>query len=82
MGPLRVKNGQLADPRQIKELNELMKTQTDINREIREVKKTQNKEIDFTESMITLLNFLVVPLLVVSVGLLLAIRRRVSTAAV
>jgi competence protein ComGC len=46
------------------------------------VKKTQNKEIDFTESMITLLNFLVVPLLVVSVGLLLAIRRRVSTAAV
>ncbi|MEN3941195.1 GldG family protein [Prosthecobacter sp. SYSU 5D2] len=82
MGPLRVKNGQLADPRQIKELNELMRTQSDINREIREVKKTQNKEIDFTESMITLLNFLVVPLLVISVGLLLAIRRRVSTAAV
>lgn len=82
MGPLRVKNGQLADPRQIKELDELMKTQTSINREIREIKKAQNKDIDFTESMITLINFLVVPLLVVSVGLILALRRRVATAAV
>lgn len=82
MGPLRVKNGQLADPRQIQELEELMKTQASINREIREIKKAQNKDIDFTESMITLLNFLAVPLLVISVGVLLAIRRRVSTAAV
>lgn len=82
MGPLRVKNGQLADPRQIKELEELMKTQTSINREIREIKKAQNKDIDFTESMITLINFLAVPLLVISVGLVLALRRRVATAAV
>jgi len=82
MGPLRVKNGQLADPRQIKELEELRDTQVSINREIREIKKAQNKDIDFTESMITLLNFLVVPLLVISVGILLAIRRRVRTAAV
>lgn len=82
MGPLRVKNGQLADPQQIKELNELMKMQSDINRQIREVKKAQNKEIDFTETMITLLNFLVVPLLVICVGLILAMRRRSSTAAV
>ncbi|MBB5039139.1 GldG family protein [Prosthecobacter dejongeii] len=82
MGPLRVKDGQLADPSQIKELNELMKTQSDINRKIREVKREQNKEIEFTKSMIVLLNFLVVPLLVVSLGILLAIRRRVITAAV
>ncbi|SKA90861.1 ABC-type uncharacterized transport system involved in gliding motility, auxiliary component [Prosthecobacter debontii] len=82
MGPLRVKNGQLADPRQIKELEELRVTQVSINREIREIKKAQNKDIDFTESMITLLNFLVVPLLVICVGLALAIRRRIQTAAV
>ncbi len=82
MGPLRVKDGVLADPAQIKKLEELMKKQADINREIREIKKTQNKQIAFTESIITLLNVLAVPLLVVAVGLLLAIRRRVSTAAV
>ncbi len=82
MGPLRVKDGQLADPRQIKELNELMKTQSDINRQIREVKREQNKEIEFTKSMIILLNFLAVPLLVISLGLLLAMRRRAVTAAV
>jgi hypothetical protein len=82
MGPLRVKNGVLADPAQIKKLEELMKKQADINREIREIKKTQNKQIAFTQSMITLLNVLAVPLLVVAVGLILAIRRRVATAAV
>jgi signal transduction histidine kinase len=59
-----------------------MKKQADINREIREIKKTQNKQIAFTESIITLLNVLAVPLLVVAVGLILAIRRRVATAAV
>ncbi|MCW0218666.1 MAG: GldG family protein [Prosthecobacter sp.] len=82
MGPLRVKNGQLADPRQVKELNELMETQSVIKRQVREIKKAQNKDIDFTQSMITLMNFLVVPLLVVCVGLALAIRRRIATAAV
>ncbi|TDU72938.1 ABC-type uncharacterized transport system involved in gliding motility auxiliary subunit [Prosthecobacter fusiformis] len=83
MGPLRLKDGQIvADQRQIKELDELKKTQVDINRQIREIKKSQNKEINFTESMIVALNCLVVPLLVVSVGIFLAIRRRVSTAAV
>ncbi len=82
MGPLRVKNGQLADPAQIKKLEDLMKKQTEINREIREIKKTQNKDIDFAESIITLLNILCVPLLVVCVGVILAIRRRVTTAAV
>lgn len=83
MGPLRVKDGGIiADPAQQKKIEELMRKQSDINREIREIKKTQNKQIAFTESIITLLNVLAVPLLVVAVGLILAIRRRVSTAAV
>lgn len=82
MGPLRVKNGQLADPTQIKKLEELMKKQTLIQREIRNTKKEQNKDIDFTESVITILNVFGVPLLVIAVGVLLAIRRRVTTAAV
>lgn len=82
MGPLRVKNGQLADPRQVKELESLMKTQATINREIREIKKAQNKDIDLTESILTILNVFAVPLLVIAIGLILAIRRRVTTAAV
>ncbi len=82
MGPLRVKNGQLADPGQIKKLEELMKKQTLIQREIRNTKKEQNKDIYFTESVITILNVFGVSLLVIAVGVLLAIRRRVSTAAV
>lgn len=82
MGPLRVKNGQLADPNQIKKLEELMKKQTSINKDIRNIKKDQNKDIDFTQSIITILNVFGVPLLVIAVGLMLAIRRRVSTAAI
>jgi ABC-type uncharacterized transport system involved in gliding motility auxiliary subunit len=82
MGPLRVKNGQLADPSQIKKLEELMKKQKDINKDIRNIKKDQNKDIDYTQSIITILNVFGVPLLVIAVGLMLAIRRRVTTAAI
>lgn len=82
MGPLRVKNGQLVDPAQIKKLQELMDKQAQIKREIREIKKDQNKDIDFTQNIITLLNVFGVPLLVVAVGLTLAIRRRAATAAI
>ncbi len=82
MGPLRVKNGQLVDPAQIKKLQELMDKQTQIKREIREIKKDQNKDIDFTQNIITLLNVFGVPLLVVAIGLTLAIRRRAVTAAI
>lgn len=83
IGPLRVKDGALIiDPAQIKKIEELEKKQVDIKKEIREIKKTQNKQIAFTHSIITLLNVLAVPLLVIAVGLLLAIRRRVATAAV
>jgi len=83
IGPLRVKDGALIiDPAQVKKMEELERKQTDNKKEIREIKKTQNKQIAFTESIITLLNVLAVPLLVIAVGLLLAIRRRIATAAV
>ena len=84
MGPLRMsKSGQITmDARQAKELEELKNTQVTINREIREIKKTQTKDINRRQSFITLMNLLAVPLLVVIVGLLLAMRRRTVTAAV
>jgi signal transduction histidine kinase len=78
-----VKNGQIViDPNQAKKLDEMRLKQTQIKKEIREIKKDQNKDIDFTQNMITLLNVFGVPLLVVAIGLTLAIRRRATTAAV
>ena len=53
-----------------------------INKDIRNIKKDQNKDIDYTQSIITILNVFGVPLLVIAVGLMLAIRRRVTTAAI
>jgi ABC-type uncharacterized transport system involved in gliding motility auxiliary subunit len=83
MGPLQVKNGQIViDPNQAKKLDEMRLKQTQIKKEIREIKKDQNKDIDFTQNMITLLNVFGVPLLVVVIGLTLAMRRRSTTAAV
>lgn len=83
MGPLQVKNGQIViDPAQAKKLDEMRLKQTQIKKEIREIKKDQNKDIDFTQNMITLLNVFGVPLLVVVIGLTLAMRRRSVTAAV
>lgn len=83
MGPLQVKNGQIMiDPAQIKKIKEMEAKQKQIQKEIREIEKDQKKQIDFTENIITLLNIFGVPLLVIAIGLTLAIRRRVSTAAV
>jgi ABC-type uncharacterized transport system involved in gliding motility auxiliary subunit len=82
MGPLRIKNGQLADATQIKKLEALQKKQIEINRDIRDIKKTQNKDVEYTQSVLTLLNVFAVPLLVIAIGVILAIRRRVTTAAV
>jgi ABC-type uncharacterized transport system involved in gliding motility auxiliary subunit len=83
MGPLQVKNGQIViDPAQAKKLDEMRLKQTQIKKEIREIKKDQNKDVDFTQNMITLLNVFGVPLLVVVIGLTLAMRRRSVTAAV
>ncbi|MES2598791.1 MAG: GldG family protein [Verrucomicrobiota bacterium] len=82
IGPLKVKNGQIVvDPAQAKQIQDLTLKRQQLQKEVREIKKDQNKDIDFTENMITLLNVLGVPLLVVVIGLTLAMRRRSTTAA-
>jgi ABC-type uncharacterized transport system involved in gliding motility auxiliary subunit len=63
------------------DLDNWMKKQADIQKQIREIKKEQRKAIDWTEMTITALNLLLVPGLVVIVGLLMAMGRRASTAA-
>jgi len=87
MGSLRLKRdakgkGFIVDPQQQKELEALMQSDVELSRKVREIKKDQNKEMEYTKTMLKWLNFLAVPLLVSCVGLLLAIRRRAATAAV
>jgi ABC-type uncharacterized transport system involved in gliding motility auxiliary subunit len=83
IGPLRVKNGQLSvDARQAQEFKSLQETEIRINRQIRDIKKAEQKDISRTQSFLTAVNMLAVPLLVIVAGALLAIRRRVATAAV
>jgi len=87
MGALRLKRdakgkGFIVDPQQQKDLEALMQNDVDLSRKVREIKKDQNKEIEYTKTMLKWLNFLAVPLLVSCVGILLAIRRRAATAAV
>jgi ABC-type uncharacterized transport system involved in gliding motility auxiliary subunit len=83
IGPLRIKNGQLSvDARQAQEFKTLRETEVKLNREIRDIKKKQNKDVSRTLSLLTWMNMLAVPLLVIIVGGLLAMRRRSATAAV
>ena len=87
MGALRLKRdakgkGFIVDPQQQKDLEALMQNDVDLSRKVRDIKKEQNKEIEFTKTTLKWLNFLGVPLLVSCVGMLLAIRRRAATAAV
>ncbi|MBL9178905.1 MAG: Gldg family protein [Verrucomicrobiaceae bacterium] len=87
MGALRLKRdskgkGFIIDPQQQKDLEALMQNDVDLSRKVREIKKDQNKEIEYTKTMLKWLNFLAVPLLVSCAGILLAIRRRAATAAV
>ncbi|MDP1588638.1 MAG: GldG family protein [Prosthecobacter sp.] len=87
MGALRLKRdskgkGYIVDPQQQKDLEALMQSDVDLSRKMREIKKDQNKEIEHTKTTLKWLNFLAVPLLVSCAGILLAIRRRATTAAV
>ncbi len=71
----------ILDPSQVKDLEAMQETQANINKEIREAKKEQNKEIDRVQNRLTIANVFGMPVVVVLVGLLLALRRRVTTAA-
>ncbi len=71
----------ILDPEQQKQLEELQSTQAKISKEVREVRKQQNREIDWIKFTLKMLNILFMPLLVITVGLILAMRRRSVTAA-
>jgi len=81
-GSIDKKSGRVILPPQAQaDIAKWQESQTDINRQIREIKKQQRKAIDWEETKLTLLNMLAMPLLVICAGLMLALRRRASTAA-
>jgi ABC-type uncharacterized transport system involved in gliding motility auxiliary subunit len=71
----------ILDPEQQKQLADLQATQAKISKEVREVRKQQNREIDWIKFTLKMLNILLMPLMVIAVGLILAMRRRSATAA-
>ena len=62
-------------------IKEMEKNSLKIEREVRDIRKEVNKEVEFQKTLLKSLNVFGVPLLVGIVGLLLAMRRRALTAA-
>lgn len=71
----------ILDPEQQKQLEDLQATQVKISKEVREVRKQQNREIDWIKFTLKMVNILLMPLVVIAIGLVLAMRRRSTTAA-
>jgi ABC-type uncharacterized transport system involved in gliding motility auxiliary subunit len=79
---LDLKRGTLiVDKATLQNIEEMKKNSVKIDREVRDIRKEVNKEVEFQKTLLKSLNVLGVPLLVGVVGLLLAMRRRSLTAA-
>ena len=79
---LDLKKGALIiDQGTMNNIKEMEKNSVKIDREVRDIRKEVNKEVEFQKTLLKSLNVLGVPLLVGVVGLLLAMRRRSLTAA-
>jgi ABC-type uncharacterized transport system involved in gliding motility auxiliary subunit len=79
---LDLKKGQLLiDQATMNNIKEMEKNSLKIEREVRDIRKEVNKEVEFQKTLLKSLNVFGLPLLVGVVGLLLAMRRRALTAA-
>ena len=79
---LDLKKGALIiDQGTMNNIKDMEKNSLKIEREVRDIRKEVNKEVEFQKTLLKSLNVLGVPLLVGVVGLLLAMRRRSLTAA-
>ena len=76
------KNGEInLDQAQRKALNDAVKKQAEVKKELRELRKTLNSDKERMEAKITWINILVMPAVVLLVGLAVALYRRTRTAA-
>lgn len=71
----------IIDPSSQDKINNWQGKQVAIQKEIGNIKKQQRKAIDWEEMKIKLFNIFLMPLVVVAIGLILAMNRRVATAA-
>ena len=71
----------IIDPSSQDKINNWQGKQVEIQKEIGNIKKQQRKAIDWEEMKIKLVNIFLMPLVVVIIGLILALNRRVATAA-
>ncbi len=79
---LDLKKGALiVDQATMNNIKEMEKNSKTIDKEVRNIRKEVNKEVEFRKTLIKTLNVLVVPLLVGVVGLVFAMQRRTRTAA-
>jgi len=75
------KGALIVDQGTMNNIKEMEKNSLKIDREVRDIRKEVNKEVEFQKTLLKSLNVLGVPLLVGVVGLILAMRRRSLTAA-
>lgn len=79
---LDLKKGALiVDQATMNNIKEMEKNSKTIDKEVRNIRKEVNKEVEFRKTLIKTLNVLLVPFLVGMVGLLFAMQRRTRTAA-
>lgn len=71
----------IIDPASQSKISNWQDKQVQIQKEIGNIKKQQRKAIDWEEMKIKLFNIFLMPLVVVAIGLILALNRRVATAA-
>ena len=71
----------IIDPASQSKIANWQDKQVQIQKEIGNIKKQQRKAIDWEEMKIKLVNIFLMPLVVVAIGLILAMNRRVATAA-
>ncbi len=75
------KGALIVDQGTMNNIKEMEKNSKTIDKEVRNIRKEVNKEVEFRKTLIKTFNVLVVPLLVGLIGLLFAMRRRIFTAA-
>ena len=79
---LDLKKGALIiDQGTMNNIKEMEKNSKTIDKQVRDIRKEVNKEVEFSKTLIKALNVVIVPLVVGLLGLLFAVQRRVRTAA-
>ncbi|OYW76844.1 MAG: hypothetical protein B7Z37_06830 [Verrucomicrobia bacterium 12-59-8] len=75
------KGALIVDQGTMNNIKEMEKNSKNIDKQVRDIRKEVNKEVEFSKTLIKTLNVVVVPLLVGLMGILFAMQRRVRTAA-